>query len=395
MCIGPMWRLPTLLSFTVPRIAGLPVLIVVAYRPSDLLLSQHPLRPVLLEMTAHGMLREISLTLLSAQDIEAYLALQFPAHAFPADLAPILESRTEGCPLFLVELLADLRSQNTIREDDGCWRIDASPTAWMFTLPVSVRAMIDRRMERLGESDRQLLGTAGLQGISFHTLVVAEALELPTELVEARCSQFERAHGFLRLEGEEVLPDGALTMRYRFAHALYHEAFIGRILLTDRVARSRAIGWSMARHFEGEESTVAAQLAGVFEAGREFEQASNFWLLAARNAARAHAGATAMDLVTRAIDCAAGRQPQLLAASLVQAELLQSAGRHSDAAASFAKVAGLAHDAQSVEAEVEALCGAANSCFWIHRQQETRRYATQARTAARHAGLEQGELRLT
>ena len=51
------------------------------------------------------MRRSCPLAVLSPEAVAAYLAARFPQHQFPAALAPWLQQRTDGNPLFLVTLV--------------------------------------------------------------------------------------------------------------------------------------------------------------------------------------------------------------------------------------------------------------------------------------------------
>ena len=87
------------------------LLLVLTYRPSDFLRSQHHFGPVKLDLQARGVCREIALPFLSRVDFDHYLALAFEGHHFPEELAAVLHARTEGNPLFMVDLLRYLRER--------------------------------------------------------------------------------------------------------------------------------------------------------------------------------------------------------------------------------------------------------------------------------------------
>src|SRR5205823_12964502 len=84
---------------------GLRVLVVVTYRPTELLLGPHPFHPLRLELQGKGACTELALGFLGRADIDRYLELAFPGHAFPPELAGLVHARTEGSPLFLADLL--------------------------------------------------------------------------------------------------------------------------------------------------------------------------------------------------------------------------------------------------------------------------------------------------
>src|SRR5262249_27347075 len=59
------------------------LLVVLTYRPSDLLRAQHPFGPVQRELQARGLCREVALPFLTRDDLDRYLALAFANHQFP------------------------------------------------------------------------------------------------------------------------------------------------------------------------------------------------------------------------------------------------------------------------------------------------------------------------
>ena len=60
-------------------------MMVVAYRPSDMLLAKHPFLQIKPDLQARGVCHEMPLEFLSEADIAQYLTLEFPGHRFPAD----------------------------------------------------------------------------------------------------------------------------------------------------------------------------------------------------------------------------------------------------------------------------------------------------------------------
>ena len=72
-----------LLSFLAGKFDALRVLIVVTYRPSDMLLAKHPFLQIKPDLQARGVCRELLLEFLNEAEIAEYLALEFPGHRFP------------------------------------------------------------------------------------------------------------------------------------------------------------------------------------------------------------------------------------------------------------------------------------------------------------------------
>src|SRR5262249_38775334 len=134
------------------RLAGMRLLLIATYRPTELLLGPHPFHGVKLELSAKRVCTELALSFLGRREIDQYLALAFSSHAFPGDFAELIHARTEGNPLFVVELLRYLREREIIAERSGRWSLVRGLPDLMNELPGSVRSMIQRKLERLDDS---------------------------------------------------------------------------------------------------------------------------------------------------------------------------------------------------------------------------------------------------
>jgi predicted ATPase len=290
-----------LLAYLGVRCAGLRLLLVLTYRPTELLVARHPFRQVMLELQGRGVCRDVRLGFLGRADIDAYLALAFPGHALPADFADLIHARTEGNPLFMVDLLRDLRERGVIAEDRGRWGLARAVPDLQNELPESVRGLIQRKLDRLDGGDYRLLAAASVQGYEFDSAVVAEALALEPADVEERLQVLDQVHGLVHLVREQELPDRTLTLRYGFVHVLYQNALYHSLPPTRRAAWSLAQAEALHRHYGDQSQAVAAELACLFEAAREHGRAADQLLLAAQNAARVFAHQDAVALARRGL----------------------------------------------------------------------------------------------
>src|SRR3954462_10689465 len=119
------------------------------------MLSKHPFGPVKLDLQVHGVCREVALEFLTRTDLDRYLALEFPGHGFPEGFAALVHARTEGSPLFMADLLRYLRDRQVLTQDQGRWTLGQSIPDLERDLPESVRSMIQRKIDQLGEDDRR------------------------------------------------------------------------------------------------------------------------------------------------------------------------------------------------------------------------------------------------
>ncbi|WP_425613734.1 serine/threonine-protein kinase PknK [Anatilimnocola sp. NA78] len=278
-----------------------PVLIVVTYRPTEMLLGPHPFHRVKLDLQAQGVCHELALSFLGRSQIESYLSLTFPNHAFPRHFADLLHSRTEGSPLFLADLLRYLKQQAVIAETDGQWRLARElPDIW-HDLPETVRSMIQRKLERLDEDDRWLLSVAAAQGHQFDSTVIAAAAELDPAEVEERLQVLDRVHGLVRLLHEDEFADGTPTLRYSFVHVLYQQALFSSLQPTRRRVVNKSLAEAWEKHLNDEPSAFAAELACLYETGREPARAARQFHLAAQHAAWVFAHRDAVALARRGL----------------------------------------------------------------------------------------------
>jgi serine/threonine protein kinase/predicted ATPase len=290
-----------LLAYLGSKCSELRLLIVLAYRSSDLLRSQHSFGPVKLELQGRGVCREIPLPFLSREDVEGYLALTFAGHQFPEELAVVLHGRTEGNPLFMVDLLRYLRDRGVIVQNRDRWELVRAVPDFQRELPESVRGMIQRKVDQLTTDDRHLLMAASVQGPEFDSAVVAQVLGREAADVEERLDVLERVHALVRRVREQTFPDRTLTLRYGFVHVLYQNALYAAIQPTRKAVWSAAAAQALVGHYGSKSAALAADLAILFEAARDHERAADYCLVAAQNAARLFAHQEAVALARRGL----------------------------------------------------------------------------------------------
>jgi tetratricopeptide (TPR) repeat protein len=377
-----------LLAYVGSKCAAMRLLLVLSYRPSDLLLRQHPFLSVKMELQGRGVCREILLGFLSRPDLERYLALEFPEHGFPAPFAALIHARTEGNPLFMVDLLRYLRERGVIAQEQGRWTLTQSVAEVQQELPESVRTMIQRKIDQLSEADRRLLVAASVQGYEFDAAVVAKALALEAVEVEERLEGLERVHAFVRRLAEREFPDNTLTLRYRFVHVLYQNALYALLTPARKGSLSTAVAEALLGHYGEQSTAVASELALLFEAGRDFARAADYFVVAAQNAARVYGTQEAMALLGRALANAdklrgpAG-QSRILAVVLQRVPLHMTLARFDDAIADCERAEKVAEETGNREAQINAICGKAIALFFLKRLAETQQYGNQAAELAR------------
>jgi predicted ATPase len=238
--------------------------------------------------------------------VERYLAIEFKEHRFPSEFAALIHHKTEGNPLFMADLLRDLRDRGVLAEDGGRWVLTRSLDEVERGLPESVRSMIARKIGRLTDDDRKLALAASVQGHEFDSAVVSEALGVDPGEVEERLEALDRVHVFVRAVGEHEFPDRTLTLRYRFVHVLYQNALYASLQPTRRASLSGKVAAALARHHGPTAPAVSAQLAVLYEAARDFPKAAAQFVAAAQHAAELFAFREAAALSKRGLQALDG-----------------------------------------------------------------------------------------
>jgi hypothetical protein len=251
------------------------------YRPVEMLAGEHPLRAVKEELELHQQCIELRLPLLSEGDVATYLAQRFSEGK--KEIAPVVYARSEGNPLFMVNVVDYLIEHGSIVDPDK------------VEVPRTIRQMIERNMDRLSPNEQRVLEAASVAGPEFSTAAVAAALERPIAEVEACCIPLARREQFVSLAGETSWPDGTLSANVRFLHALYRDTLYERVPPVHRIEFHRRVAERAETAFGEHAREIAAALASHYVRANEHEKAIVYLTMTAEQALQrsAHADAVA------------------------------------------------------------------------------------------------------
>jgi tetratricopeptide (TPR) repeat protein len=102
-------------------------------RPADALARGHPAHSVTPELTLQGLAEELSLDLLAERDVARHIAMRF-GDEVGARLGRVVHGRTDGLPLFVVNVVDAFLRGGLVVETDGAWEVRGSDadltTAW-------------------------------------------------------------------------------------------------------------------------------------------------------------------------------------------------------------------------------------------------------------------------
>src|SRR5262249_50584062 len=153
-----------------------------------------PLQSVQQELHIHGQCEEVSLTFLSLTEVARYLAMRFPQHGFPDELAQMIHGRTDGNPLFMVNVVKSLVAQGLLKQYGERWELRGRREDVVVESQESLRHIIAQRLERLGPEAQQVLEAASVVGMKFGAGAVAAGLAGEATLIEEQCNRLVQQH---------------------------------------------------------------------------------------------------------------------------------------------------------------------------------------------------------
>ena len=272
-------------AYLATRLTTMRFLLVVAYREEDMRSARHPFLPLVRELEARGVARTLPLPFFSADEVARYVKRELPSDMVTQRLVSSLHARTEGSPLFVAELVRELRDRGTLAGE----------------LPRSVSSMVRRKIERLCDEDRRLLTIASAQGVEFDAPIVAAPAGLDVAHVEERLDTIDHDTALVCRAGERTFADGTVGARYRFVHVLYQNALNGSLGPARQRAINAAVAEALARHAAGRTAGLDPQLALLYEAAGDPARAVSHFSRAGDEAARLFAHREAVALWRRAL----------------------------------------------------------------------------------------------
>jgi DNA-binding winged helix-turn-helix (wHTH) protein len=291
-------------------------------RPLDAEPAGHSLRRRIPDLLVHRLCREIALTPLSEAEVEEYLAIQSPAGRPPPGLSALVHRHSEGNPLFMVAALEHMAKRSLLTRVDGRWELRMPLEQIEFEVPEDLRHMIEAQLEPLSAQEQSALELASIAGVAFTASVISALAPIDSHSVEDLYEELSRRHHIVKWAGTQSLPDGSMTERYEFVHALYRQVLYDRQLPGRRARLHQKTGERLAALYAQRMEEVVPELAYHFEQAADWPRAVDYLQQAAQIAGRRYAHRQADALLARALELVshlseaqrAQAEPQLLVA---------------------------------------------------------------------------------
>jgi DNA-binding CsgD family transcriptional regulator len=284
--------------------AALRMLLVTTYRTEDVA-GHAGLYATLPLIIREGRAVRIELRPLEDQDVGLLVRSRY---VLPSSdqlrLVSYLQTRAQGNPFFLHELLHELQVEQVLRPEisaEATWRLGSLEA---MQLPKLVQQVLTRRLERFVEEDRQHLAVAAVIGQEVSLELWSEVADLTEQEVLELVEQVVSAYLM-------VMPPAGTTIR--FAHALVREALYEGLLPARRRIWHRKIAEVLLARVDPDPDAIAYHLR---QAG---DRRAGAWLIrSAERAQGAYAWLTAAERYETALaeldesDATAGTRARLL-----------------------------------------------------------------------------------
>ncbi len=273
-----------LLLFLASEMIDSRLLIVATYRENELdrddpravLLGEADRSPIALRLTPRP---------LTAEEVARYVEAAAGPLPTPG-VAEAIYRGTEGNPLFVAEVVRLLA-------DEGRLASSTDAPGRPMSIPAGVRAVLGRRLARLSEPCRELLGRACVFGVDVPIELLARVEDASVEEIADRLEE---------AVGARVLNQPAgLGASWRFSHALIREVLYTALPASARLRLHRRIGEALEQSIVDGREPPLAELAHHFAAARAGQQAVMYAERAAEQATAIYAHEEAVRLYRLAL----------------------------------------------------------------------------------------------
>ncbi|WP_157271605.1 ATP-binding protein [Azohydromonas aeria] len=259
-------------------------------RLAEVIAEEHPLKALRHELKLHRLCEEILLDPFSEREVADFIGQRCPSRTPSEAFVRALHGRTDGLPLFLVNVVDELEAQGP-----------ACAEAATAAVPESLAGVIEKQIARLSGEDCALLEAASVCGTEFRPATVSAALEREAGGIAGRCESLARQQQWLSHVALDSLADGSLQARYGFRHALYRQVFHQRIGAATRAQLHRRVARALEADRAAGAAVTAAELASHCELGHDIPAALRHYAAAAESALQHFAPGEAMALTAQAL----------------------------------------------------------------------------------------------
>jgi tetratricopeptide (TPR) repeat protein len=281
-----------LFCFLAHRLADARIALVTTFRPERGDASTTPIQPphmrMLEQLTSRPGVQILSLDRLSSPEIADLATAALQGLKCDERSREVVFDASGGNPLFALEYLRELQEGGIL--ESGAEGLRLAETFQATAVPRRIQEILERRLDRVGRQEREVLEVAAVQGDFIDPGPIAQALEM---------SRLELLRAVRSLHGDHHLlvpaEDG-----FRFDHPQIREVMLQSLGGAMRREIHLLLAEALEKSYGLDEEHAAAIAMHLADGNRELESVAHF-MRAAAGASRAQALADAHRYLRRAM----------------------------------------------------------------------------------------------
>ena len=287
-----------------------PAIVLCAYRPTFSLFTGHQANNI------SQYYHDIQLQNLSLSVAQNMLASLLKTETIPPDLKRWVNSKAEGNPFYLEELVNSLIESDTLARDNGNWKLTRSLTE--SDIPSSLHGLISGRLDRLKKQTKRILQEASVIGRDFLYEILKRITELE-ERIDRELSQLERLD---LIRTRSLQPD----IEYMFKHALTQEIVYNGLLKKQRREIHEHVALAMEIVFKDRLAEFNETLAYHYARGQSNTKAVYYLVKSGEKSLARYAVEEAHQYFKKAYDILASKEEMSEEEKIILIDILNSWG---------------------------------------------------------------------
>jgi serine/threonine protein kinase/tetratricopeptide (TPR) repeat protein len=286
------------------RVAGNRILVAGSYRSDEVALGRgdgrHPLEPIVHELKRDLGDIELEVGKTEAREfVDAYIDTE--PNRLDRNFRETIFKQTKGHPLFTVELLKEMQNRALlIKDEEGHW-IQGPDLDWK-TLPARVDAVIEERISRLSEDERETLTLASVEGEEFTAEVLSRLQNIEIrKVIRLLSGELDRRHHLVAAKGMRQLKNLHLSL-YLFRHILFQRYLYNTLDEVERAHLHADVGQILENLYGEQNENISVQLARHFQEAGLLNKAIEYLHKAGKRAVQLSANEEAIVHYKRALE---------------------------------------------------------------------------------------------
>jgi DNA-binding winged helix-turn-helix (wHTH) protein/tetratricopeptide (TPR) repeat protein len=277
------------------------LLLLATYRPADAEVTGHPLPSVVQNLQLKRLSFELELEPLQLAEVQSLLNQSGRISEVPSELARSIHRQSGGNPLFMLATIDDLVDRGFVRPTSEGWELNGPLDKIDHVIAKTLGQAIETQIRRLSGDQQRVLEAGSLTQVSFCAAINAAAINMPPDCFEDVCEELRQRHRIIRRTSAYSFPDGSVSHRYEFGHAIYRRVCVARQSPIRFAHANDLVAARMETLFASNLAEAAPELALLRAAASDWKAAQRYLRLALQTAMKRHAHREALAILEQAL----------------------------------------------------------------------------------------------